>query len=123
MDALARAVQEQGRLISVEDAALVSELELRWSEGRNHLTVLERKNNLPREELCILRIRLEHLRRASHRLKQLAEAYHRHVYGELSISPPSGSSNPSPEPPPNFATEMTERDSARQDGCAEGNKS
>ena len=83
MDRLVLEIQEQGRLISVEDSVLVSDLELRWSEQRAQLKRLGRKPNCIYEELTIKYARLELLRRAAHRFKQLAEADHRHLYGEV----------------------------------------
>ena len=83
MDRLALEIQEQGRLISVEDAAFISELVLRWSEQLAQLQSLGRKPNCSKEELAIKYARLNTLRRAYHRMQQLAEADHRHVYGEV----------------------------------------
>ena len=83
MDRLALEVQEQGRLISVDDEALIAELKLRWSEQLAQLQSLGRKPNCSNEELAIKYSRLNTLRLAYHRLQQLAEADHKHLYGEV----------------------------------------
>ncbi|PCI03881.1 MAG: hypothetical protein COB78_05870 [Hyphomicrobiales bacterium] len=82
-DPIVQSVIEVGRIISVEDEAMISELRTRWLEARAQLKIVGQSgvDNTPEFNAKIAR--LEILRSACHRLQALSECDHRKLYGEV----------------------------------------
>ncbi|MFK5979735.1 MAG: hypothetical protein QM488_12705 [Rhizobiaceae bacterium] len=82
-DPIVQSIGEVGRIISVDDEALISELRNRWLEAREQLRIIGQSGVDNTPEFNAKMARLEILRSASHRLKELAECDHRKLYGEV----------------------------------------
>ena len=73
---------EIGRLISVDDEVMISELRTRWHEARDQLRNIRQSGKYDMPEFNAKLTRVEILRRAYHRLQELAELDHIQRFGE-----------------------------------------